>query len=426
MSAPDLSLLAKRRFAPLFVVQFLGAFNDNLFKFALLFLANFSLYRAEPDKAELLATLATGLFILPYFLFSALAGQLADASDKARLVRIVKGAEIGIMALALTGFWSESVPLLLLCLFLMGLHSTIFGPVKFSILPQHLHGNEIMGGTGLIEAGTFVAILSGQLLAGLISPWEAGIVATCLAMLGFGMSLLVPPAPALSTGITVERNVFKSTWAILMSARRGRAIWLSILGISWFFAVGAILLAEFAPLVSGVLGARQDVATLFLLIFSLSVASGSLLVNRLLRGQVSARFVPVAALAMAGGMIDLWLSTTAYAVVTRDATIAQFVATPGSWRIMADLFCIAFAGGMFIVPLYAILQTHSPVAERSRTIAANNIVNAFVTVAVVAIATVMLARGESVPGVVGAMGVATLAVAVVSCWLLPETRQQAA
>lgn len=421
MSAPDLSLLAKRRFAPLFVVQFLGAFNDNLFKFALLFLANFSLYRAEPDKAELLATIATGLFILPYFLFSALAGQLADAWDKAKLVRIVKGAEVGIMSLALTGFWLESVPLLLGCLFLMGLHSTIFGPVKFSILPQHLHGNEIMGGTGLIEAGTFVAILSGQLLAGVIPPWEAGIVAVCLAAFGFCISLLVPPAPSLSTGVTVQRNVFKSTWAILRSAQKGRGVWLSILGISWFFAVGAILLAEFAPLVSGVLGAKQEVATLFLLIFSLSVAAGSLLVNRLLKGQVSARFVPVAALVMAGGMIDLWLSTSAYAISTPDAGIAQFVGTAGSWRIMADLFCIAFAGGMFIVPLYAILQTHSPVAERSRTIAANNIVNAAITVTVVAVVTFMLARGESVPGVVGAMGFATLAVALISCWLLPET-----
>ena len=421
MSAPDLSLLGKRRFAPLFVVQFLGAFNDNLLKFALLFLANFGLYRAEPDKAEMLATIATGLFILPYFLFSALAGQLADAWDKAKLVRAVKAAEIIIMTLAVTGFWLESVPLLLSCLFLMGLHSTIFGPVKFSILPQHLHADEIMGGTGLIEAGTFLAILSGQLLAGVIPPWEAGLVAVGLATLGFLASLAIPSAPTVVPGLRIERNIFKSTWHILKAARHGRGVWLSILGISWFFAVGAVLLAEFAPLVSGVLKAKQEVATFFLLIFSISVALGSMLVNRLLGGQVSARFVPVSALTLAGFMIDLWLSTSSYAPAHSGAGIAQFVASPGSWRIMADLIGIAFSGGMFIVPLYAILQTHSPREERSRTIAANNIVNAAVTVAVVTAVTAMLARGESVPGVIGVMGFATLAVALISCWLLPET-----
>lgn len=421
MSAPDLSLLSKRRFAPLFVVQFLGAFNDNLLKFALLFLANFGLYHAQPDKAEMLATIATGLFILPYFLFSALAGQLADAWDKAKLVRAVKAAEVVIMALAVTGFWLASVPVLLSCLFLMGLHSTIFGPVKFSILPQHLRAEEIMGGTGLIEAGTFLAILSGQLLAGVIPPWHAGIVAVCLASIGFLVSLAVPSAPTIVPGLRIEHNIFKSTWSILRAARHGRGVWLSILGISWFFAVGAVLLAEFAPLVSGVLKAKQEVATLFLLIFSVSVAFGSVLVNRLLRGTVSARFVPVSALALSACMIDLWLSTSAYVPLRVGAGIADFVGSPGSLRIMIDLFGIAFAGGMFIVPLYAILQTHSPREERSRTIAANNIVNAGITVTVVAVVTAMLARGESVPGVIGVMGFATLSVALISCWLLPET-----
>lgn len=421
MSAPDLSLLGKRRFAPLFVVQFLGAFNDNLLKFALLFLANFGLFSAEPDKAELLATIATGLFILPYFLFSALAGQIADAWDKAKLVRAVKAAEVVIMALGLTGFWLQSIPILLACLFLMGLHSTIFGPVKFSILPQHLNANEMMGGTGLIEAGTFLAILGGQLLAGVIPAQTAGFAAVGIAVAGFLTSLAVPSAPPVARGLRIDPNVFRSTWQILTAARAGRGVWLSILGISWFFAVGAVLLSEFAPLVSGVLKARQEVATLFLLVFSLSVALGSLLVNRLLGGAVSARYVPVSALALSAFMIDLWLSTSGYVPTVADAGIAAFVASPGSWHILVDLFGIAFAGGMFIVPLYAILQTRAPREERSRTIAANNIVNAAVSVAVVAVVTVMLARGESVPGVIGAMGFATLTIAFISCWLLPET-----
>ncbi|HEY0084708.1 MAG TPA: acyl-[ACP]--phospholipid O-acyltransferase [Allosphingosinicella sp.] len=421
MSAPDLSLLGKRRFGPLFAVQFLGAFNDNLLKFALLFLANFGLYAADPARAEMLATVATGLFILPYFLFSALAGQIADAWDKAKLVRAVKLAEIGIMALALTGFWVESVPLLLASLFLMGLHSTLFGPVKYSILPQHLREGEIMGGTGLIEAGTFLAILGGQLLGGIIPPWEAGLVATGLAIFGFLISLAVPTAPATAPGLKVDTNIFRSTWHILKAAKHGRGVWLSILGISWFFSVGAVLLSEFAPLVGNVLGGRQEVATLFLLVFSLSVALGSVVVNKLLRGEVSARYVPISALFLAGFMIDLWLSTKAYVPAAAPATVGEFVASAGSWRILIDLAGIAFAGGMFIVPLYAILQIHSPAGERSRTIAANNIVNAAVTVAMVGVLAALLARGVTIPAIIAILGFATLAVALISCWLLPET-----
>ncbi|WP_374294001.1 acyl-[ACP]--phospholipid O-acyltransferase [Sphingomonas sp.] len=421
MSAPDLSLLGKRRFAPLFVVQFLGAFNDNLLKFALLFLANFGLYAAAPEKAELLATVATGLFILPYFLLSALAGQLADKFDKAVLIRAVKAAEIGIMMLALGGFWFQSIPVLLTCLFLMGVHSTMFGPVKYSILPQHLGQHEVMGGTGLIEAGTFLAILAGQLLGGVIPTWEAGLAATGVAVLGFVASLAVPAAPAAAPGLRIERNILRGTWKILTVARAGRGVWLAILGISWFFSVGAILLSEFAPLVSGTLHAGPGVVTLFLLVFSVSVAAGSLMVNRLLGGEVSARYVPGAALGMAVFLIDLWIATQHFVPVTDHADVAAFLGTGGSWHILIALTGIAFAGGMFIVPLYAILQVHSVPAERSRIIAANNIVNAFVTVVMVAVVTALLASGTSVPGVIGAMGFATLAIALISCWLLPET-----
>ena len=421
MSAPDLSLLGKRRFAPLFVVQFLGAFNDNLLKFAMLFLANFTLYAAAPAKAELLATIATGLFILPYFLLSGLAGQLADKWDKAALVRAVKAAEIGIMVLALGGFWFQSVPVLLACLFLMGVHSTIFGPVKYSILPQHLGRHELMGGTGLIEAGTFLAILAGQLLGGLIPAWEAGLAAVAVAAVGFVASLAVPSAPAAAPGLVIERNVWRSTVEILSVARAGRGVWLAILGISWFFSVGAILLSEFAPLVRGTLGAGEGVVTLFLLVFSLSVAGGSLVVNKLLGGEVSARYVPIAALGMAASLIELWIAARSFSITVPGADVSAFLASSGSWPILAGLVGLAFAGGVFIVPLYAILQVHTDPAERSRVIAANNIVNAFVTVLMVVVVTVLLASGAGVPGIIGALGFATLAIALISCWLLPET-----
>lgn len=420
MSAPDLSLLSKRRFGPVFVVMFLGAFNDNLLKFALLFLANFSLYVDEPGKGEMLATIATGLFILPFFLFSALAGQCADAWNKTKVMRIVKCAEVIIMGLGLAGFWTESVPLLLGALFLLGVHSAFFGPIKYAILPQHLRPHEIMGGTGLVEAGTFVAVLSGQLLAGVIPPREAGLVASVLAITGLIASLAVPSAPALAPELRINRNIFRSTWPILKIARHGPGVWPSILGISWFFSVGAVLLAELAPLVSGTLDASQQVATLFLLIFSVSVAIGSMLVNRLLNGEVSARYVPVSALALAALLIDLSFAANAFMVEVPGASIAAFMESRGSLRIVIDLAGIAIAGGMFIVPLYAILQTRSPPRERSRTIAANNIVNAAIVVLTVAVATLMLALGASVTDIIAALGIATLLVAGLSWWLLSE------
>ena len=421
MSAPDLSLLVKRRFGPIFAVQFLGAFNDNLLKFAMLFLANFGIFVAEPGKAELLAAIATGLFILPYFLFSALAGQVADMIDKARLIRWIKLAEIMIMALGLAGFWFQSIPILLASLFLMGLHSTLFGPVKYSILPQHLGNAEIMGGTGLIEGGTFLAILGGQLLAGAIPAWEAGLAAMGIALLGFLASLAIPVAPPIRDHHHIDWNIFKGTREILATAHHGRGVWLSILGISWFFAAGAVLVSEFAPLVSGALAAKQEVATLFLIVFSVTIALGSIAVNKLLKGEVSARYVPISALVLAGGLIDLWLSTSGFSVRTAGATIPQFVATPGAIRILIDLGVIAFAGGMFIVPLYAILQIASPPDERSQIIAANNIVNAGVTVLAVLAIGGLLASGIDVPGLIGVLGFATLAVAILSIWLLPDT-----
>uniref|UniRef100_UPI0035C9C0A6 MFS transporter n=1 Tax=uncultured Sphingomonas sp. TaxID=158754 RepID=UPI0035C9C0A6 len=411
MSSPDFSLLAKRRFGPVFVVQFLGAFNDNVLKFALLFLASFGARKAA-ISGEMLATVSTGIFILPYFLFSALAGQIADAIDKRILIRCVKAAEIAIMALGLVGFWIGSIPILLVCLFLMGLHSTIFGPVKYSILPQHLGAHEMMGGTGLIEAGTFLAILGGQLLAGLIAPWEAGLAATALACVGFGASLAIPRAPPSGAHHEIDWNVFKGTRDILRTASRAPGVWPAILGISWFFAAGAVLVSEFAPLVSGELGGTQAVVTLFLLVFSVSIAIGSVAVNRLLRGEVSTRYVPLSAALMGAFMIDLWVSTSGYQMHAAGLDIAHFVRAPGSWHILVGLAGTSFFAGMFIVPLYATISTVTAAAERSRVIAANNIVNSVVTVAVVIVAGVMLALGSDVPGVIGMMGVATLGVAL--------------
>lgn len=419
MSGIDLSLLSGRRFAPLFAVQFLGAFNDNLLKFAILFMAAFGASALAPADAVLLATASSALFVLPYFLFGGVAGQLADAVDKAQLVRVVKSAEVAITLLALAGFHLASYPILLTALFLMGCHSTVFGPVKYAILPQHLRADQIMAGTGMIEAGTFVAILGGQLAAGLMRPWEAGLLAVGLSAVGLAASLLVPAAGPMAPDMRIDRNPLRATRDVLRAARRGRGAWLSILGISWFFAVGAVLLSEFGALASGTLRAGPEVVTAFLLIFSLGVASGSLLVGRLLGGVVSARYVPAAALGMAFSMIGIWLAARGWTVPV--ASASDLFGSARGLLLMACLLGTAVSGGVFVVPLYALLQTASADGERARTISANNVVNAAVTVAVVAVVSIMLARGESVPGVIGALGFATLAVALISCWLLPET-----
>ncbi len=421
MSAPQFALLGTRRLGPLFAVQFLTAFNDNLFKFALLFLATYTVHAGQPDEAAMLALIATALFTLPYFLFGAIAGELSDAWDKARLIRLVKLAEVGIMGLGLVGFWVQSIPMLLGALFLMGCHSTIFGPAKYAIIPQHLREAEVMGGTGVIEAGTFLAILSGQLMAGLVPPWEAGLIAMGLAVVGYAAALAIPKAPSAVPGLKIDINPIRATARLMRVPKNGEGVWLCILGISWFFAVGAVMLSQFTPLVDGVLRGDPSVANLFLIVFSVAVALGSVTVNKLLKGEISGRYVPISALILAAFMIDLWVATSLYVPGADVSDWRGFASSSGAIRILFDLFMIAFAAGMFVVPLYAILQTSGPPEERSRRIAANNIINAVIGVAVIGLIAGLVAGGMGVPGIIGAMGFATLAVALISCWLLPET-----
>ena len=425
------SLFGNRKFAPLFVTQFLGAFNDNLFKTAMVIMASYGLYRADPDSAALLATVSTGVFFIPYFLFSAPAGQLADAIDKARLARWVKLAEIGIASLGLLGFFITSIPLLLTTLFFLGVHSTVFGPLKYAILPQHVAPADLVRGTGWVEAGTFVAILGGQLVAFLLAghpdaALHSGYVAVGAAVLGYAASAMIPPAPPLADAPAVDRNFLRSSLAILATARTNLSVWRAALGISWFFAVGAVLLGSFVPLVKDVLKAQEGVAMLFMTAFSVAIAIGSLTVNRLLKGMVSARYTPIAALAMAAGLIDFWRATANFVPTYIDADIAQFLASYGAIRMMIDLFVIAIAGGIFVVPLYAVLQTRGAASERSQTIAANNIVNALIAVLLSGIVAALLGLGASIPAVIGMLGFATLTVGLIAAWLLPETLIKAA
>ena len=426
------NLLRIRRFLPLFVTQFLGALNDNLFKNALVILVLFRIAEAAGLDGQILITVAAGAFILPFFIFSATAGQLADKFEKSRLIRLVKLAEIAIMGLAVAGFLSGDAYLMIGVLFLMGTQSTFFGPLKYSILPDHLREDELIGGNALIEAGTFLAILIGTILGGVIILTEYGVPVVSVSILGlagFGWlaSFFIPRAEPPAPDLAINPNIVAETWNIVRAATQRRDMRLTILGISWFWLVGATFLAQFPALTRNVIGANEHVVTLFLSTFSVGIALGSLLCNKLLRGEITAKHVPFGALGMTLFTLDLFFATAGLAP-TPDAlqTVTGFLSGLAGWRVLVDLTAIAVFGGVFIVPLYAILQARSEPAQRSRTIAANNIVNALFMVAGALGATLMLAAGLSVPDVFLVVALVNGVVAIYICGLLPDAVVKAA
>lgn len=402
-----IKLLGTRRFGPLFVTQFLGAFNDNLYKTAMLFLITYRLMGHDPKAATVMVAIASGVFILPFFLFSAVAGQISDAVDKARVVRAVKVAEIAIMLIGAAGLLTGSIPVLMTALFAMGTHSTFFGPVKYAILPQHLADNELLGGTGLVEAGTFVAILAGQMIAGLVSEQTAAAAVVILAVLGSLSGWQVPPAAAVTATTAVDWNIARSSARLLRYVLRDRRQALAIMCISWFWAVGAVLTSLFVPLVKDALHASETVATMFLTIFSVGIAIGSLAANRLLRGAASARFAPWAAAAMSVFLYDVY-SVIGAGIANSTAPLLgpeAFFAMPTAWRFAVDLFALSVAAGIFVVPLYAMLQQGACASERARVIAANNIVNSGFMVVASLGATAVIGMGGPIRTVIALLAV---------------------
>ena len=370
-------LLRSRRFVPLFATQFLGAFNDSLFKQAVVLFVTYQLY-SNAAKEFQFSAIAQGLFILPFFLFSALSGQLADDHDKARLIRIIKLAEIGIMILGGAGILLANIPLMLAAVFAMGVHSTFFGPIKYAILPQHLRHDEVLGGTGLVEAGTYIAILGGTILAGVLvaTPNIAAAATIGIAVLGLLAGRQVPPAPAAAERLPITWHIVHASIELVSATMHIRRLFLAILAISFFWTIGAVLIIIFPPLVKNVLGADEQVASLFIAIFSIGIAIGSLLINRLLKSEVSARFAPASVIAM--GVFVLLLHFVSLAWGKNDpglTTLGNFVLHPLAGLMIIALLGVAITGGMFVVPLYAFLTTTVPKAETARTVAANNIVN---------------------------------------------------
>ncbi|MXO59380.1 MFS transporter [Altererythrobacter salegens] len=378
-------LLRQRRFLPLFATQLFNAFNDNLYKNAMVLFVVYEVYRSEQEEAQFSA-IASGLFILPFFVLSALAGQLADMRDKARIIRIIKAAEIGIMAVGAVGLllaWSGhlttavAIPLMLAALFAMGIHSTFFGPIKYAILPQHLQKDEVLSGTGLVEAGTYIAILAGTILAGWIPvQWAAaGIIVT--AVLGYLTSRSVPPAPPIVPNEPIDLHLIRSSITLVRNTMHQAEVYYAILAISFFWTIGAVLFIQFPPLAKNVLLAEKEVASLFLVVFSIGVAIGSVAVNALLKGKVSARYAPVSVLAMGAfvGMFYLVCRVWAATASGEMMDVPTFLSHPMAFVVLFSLLMIAVSGGMFVVPLYAFLTTKVDPGQAARTVAANNIVN---------------------------------------------------
>lgn len=425
MSTANL-LLRTRRFLPLFIVQFLGALNDNLFKNAALVFILFSLADQAGVDGGLLMPLGAGLFILPFFLFSATAGQMADRFDKASMVRHVKLAEVGVAIAGAAAILAESILGMMGVLFLLGAQSAFFGPLKYSLLPEALRRDELIGGNALIEAGTFLAILGGTIAGGLLIMTEAGpaavaVALVALAVAGYAASLAVQSTGVSAPDAKIDLNVVRATAGIVAHVRGDRPLFLAVLAISWFWAVGAVFLAEFPALTKDVLGGDESVVTLLMTVFSVGIGVGSILCHRILDGEVTVRPVPLAAIGTAVFAFDLWLASSGMpAPQGAAAGAAAFLSTFAGWRIVVDLALISLCGGLFVVPLYAFVQDRAEEHRRAQVIAANNVFNALFMVAASLIVTGMLAVGLGVPDVFLAVAVASLAVAAIICTILPR------
>jgi len=387
---PDrpLSLLGQRRFGPFFWTQFSGAFNDNLFKNALILLIAYQGAQLSTGlDNNILINLAAGLFVLPFFLFSATAGQIADKMEKSRLIRAIKVLEIVIMVVAAAALVLGNVWLLLAVLFLLGTQSAFFGPVKYGLLPQHLHDQELVAGNGLVEMGTFVAILLGTIAGGLliafgdIGPyWVAGAV-LLVAAGGYLISRMIPWTPAVDPGLKINWNILTETVRIVGFMRADRTVFLSIVGISWFWFFGALYLTQFPNYTHLIIGGNELVGTLLLATFSIGIGLGSVLCDRMAGQKVEIGLVPFGSIGLSVFAIDLYFAVPHAAIATENLIGPMaFLAEPWAWRVVADIFLLSLFGGFYIVPLYALIQQRAERSHLSRIIAGNNIINALAMV----------------------------------------------
>jgi acyl-[acyl-carrier-protein]-phospholipid O-acyltransferase / long-chain-fatty-acid--[acyl-carrier-protein] ligase len=421
------ALLRTRRFWPLFVTQAIGAFNDNAFRYALSILLIYDLGPRLGFNGGLFNTISAGLLILPFFIFSATAGQIADKFDKSFLARRIKLIEILIVALASFSLFTDQVWLQLMTVLLTGVQSAFFGPIKYSILPQHLERHELLGGNGLIEMGTFLSILLGTLFGSFAIQSDFGrhgvsVVMIGLAIMAYLSARQIPAAPALQPDLRINPNIAQETWRMIGIARERKDVFLAILGISWFWFLGVVFLTQIPLFTQSELGANQTVASLIIAVFTVSIGLGSIVTNRLLKGEVSVKYVPVASILITLFIIDLYFATGALRAGASNGILAPFelLSSFSGWRALIDLALIAFCAGLFAVPLYALVQSRSSPQKRARVIAANNIVNAIFMTAATAISFLLLGAGLSVRGLFFLTGIANALAALWICQLLPQ------
>jgi 1-acyl-sn-glycerol-3-phosphate acyltransferase len=419
------SLLRERRFAPFFWTQFFGAFNDNVFKTALLTILTYEALSWTTKDVNFLNNLIPGLFILPFVVFSATAGQLADKFEKSRLARYVKVLEIIIMAVAAAGWMTHTLWLLILAVVGMGIHSTIFGPVKYAYLPQQLRQDELVGGNGIIEMGTFVGILLGEVLGAVLvvhKPWGIELVAggtVAIAVIGWLFSRGIPLTPAAEPELKINWNPITETVRNLGFSRKNRPVFLAMLANSWFWFYGAIMLAQFPLYAKNYLHGDHSVFVLLLTVFSLGVGAGSLLCERLSGHKVEIGLVPFGAIGLSVFGLDLFLASIGYTNTTA-VDMGGFVQQHGSWRILFDCVMIGLFGGLYIVPLFAVIQTRCDRRHLSRTIAGMNIMNALFMVVAALVAMVLLQSGFTIPQIFLVTAILNALVALYIFTVVPE------
>ena len=425
------SLLRERRFAPFFATQFLGALNDNIFRNGLVILITFQGVVVLGMGHSQLANVAAGLFILPYFLFSATAGQLADKYEKSMLIRRIKLFEIGLMILACAALVSGSYALLLFVLFLMGMQSTMFGPVKYAYLPQQLAEHELIGGNALVESGTYIAIILGLIAGGIAVGDEVaaafdiekrtllGVCLVAVAIAGYATSRQVPTTPAVDPGLKINWNAWRETWHIVRFAREERSVFLSILGISWFWFFGSAMTIQIPAYTLDVLNGSESITTFLLAAFAVGVGIGSLLCERLSGHRIELGLVPFGAIGLSVFAMDLYFAQP-QAIVGSTGSIAEFLARPGGLRVWIDLAMIGAFGGLYSVPLYALIQKRSKREHLSRVIAANNIINSLLMVSAAVVSMVLLNAGMSIPELFLTIAGLNALVALYIFSLLPE------
>lgn len=419
-------LLTQQRFRPFFLTQFLGAFNDNTFKTALVTLVAFHAATITHLDGGLLATLLPGLFILPFFLFSAIAGQIADKYEKSKLIRLVKVFEVWIMLFASLGFYLHSLTLLATALFMMGMHSTLFGPVKYAYLPQHLNKQELVGGNGMVEMGSFVAILLGQVLGAWLGGLEQHVLWTSvavilIAVLGYLSSRAVPHTPAADSALQINWNPVTETVKSLQLIWRQQSVWLAIVAISWFWFYGATLLAQFPNFAKTVLHGDESVFILLLGVFSIGIGMGSLLCEKLSKAKLELGLVLLGALGLTLFGVDLYSAAgQASSAATALQNYQQFLLVPAHWHILLDIVLIGVFGGLYIVPLYVLIQTRVERQVQSRVIAANNVMNALFMVISAGVSVWLFKLGFSIPQLFLSTALLNVVVVAYLCWRQPE------